>query len=211
MVIDLAQARASSSFRAAKPAKTSSDISGFPSEDAKATTAAQCPAGMPRPRQLLTVESDCPSADATAPVPPKAAMMASELFMTPTIVRTMRTSQGFANCETTIFPVCGPIDPMEPDSDEAVGRRIIALRDKTGMQQQLLAKEIHVAKSTLNGYESGSRPLTMESARRIRRRFGVTLDWLLFGDMQITGRNLMLEIGPEPAKPEPKKVRKVRN
>ena len=204
-------ARASSSLRAAKAAKTSREMSGFPSAPASDTIAAQWPAGMPRVRQELTVESDCPSADATAPVPPRATMMASEVSMDATIVRMVRTSQGFANCETTIFPVYGSIDPMEPDSDEAVGRRIIALREKVGIQQQVLAKQIHVAKSTLNGYEKGDRPLTMESARRIRRRFGVTLDWLLFGDMQATGRSLMLEIGPEAIEPDNKKVRKVRN
>lgn len=99
---------------------------------------------------------------------------------------------------------------MEPDSDEAVGKRIIALRERTGLQQQQLAKQLHMAKSTLNGYESGDRPLTVESIRRLRRRFGVTVDWLLFGDMQVTGRNLMLEIGPEPGAEVSKKVRNLR-
>lgn len=100
---------------------------------------------------------------------------------------------------------------MEPDSDEAVGRRIIALRERANLQQQELAKQLHMAKSTLNGYEKGDRPLTVESIRRLRRRFGVTADWLLFGDMQVTGRDLMLELGPEPGHSNPKKVRKVRN
>lgn len=99
---------------------------------------------------------------------------------------------------------------MEPDSDQAVGRRIIALRESVPLQQQELAKQLHMAKSTLAGYESGDRPLTMESLRRIRRRFGVTTDWLLFGNMQVTGQGLMLEIGPEPAIADKKKVRKVR-
>lgn len=126
------------------------------------------------------------------------------------IVRTVRTSQEFANCETTFIHKCGAIDPMDPDSDQAVGRRIIALREATGLQQQQLAKQLHMAKSTLNGYEKGERPLTVESIRRLRRRFGVTVDWLLFGDMQATGRNLMIEIGPEPAVEDTRKVRKAR-
>jgi transcriptional regulator with XRE-family HTH domain len=99
---------------------------------------------------------------------------------------------------------------MEPDSREAVGKRIIALRERSGLQQQQLAKQLHMAKSTLNGYEKGDRPLTVESILRLRRRFGVTADWLLFGDMQVTGRNLMLEIGPEPDAETPKKVRNLR-
>lgn len=99
---------------------------------------------------------------------------------------------------------------MEPDSDEAVGRRIIALRERTKLQQQQLAKQIHITKSTLNGYETGKRTLTTESAKRLRVRFGVTVDWLFFGDMQVTGHDLMLQIGPEPEVEVPKKVRKVR-
>ncbi len=99
---------------------------------------------------------------------------------------------------------------MEPDSDEAVGRRLVALRQRAKLQQQELAQQLHMTKSTLSAYESGSRPLTMESARRMRKRFGVTVDWLLFGDMQVTGRDLMLEIGPEPAPAPIKKVRRLR-
>lgn len=99
---------------------------------------------------------------------------------------------------------------MEPDSPQAVGKRIIALRKRAGRQQTELAAELHMAKSTLNGYEKGDRPLTVESLRRLRRRFGVTTDWLLFGEMTAPGLNAMLEIGPDPDSPVPKKVRKVR-
>jgi len=130
--------------------------------------------------------------------------------MSETIVRTMRTSQGFANCEATFFEDHGSMEGMEPDSDEAVGRRLVALRQRAKLQQQELAQQLHMTKSTLSAYESGSRPLTMESARRMRKRFGVTVDWLLFGDMQVTGRDLMLEIGPEPAPAPIKKVRRLR-
>jgi transcriptional regulator with XRE-family HTH domain len=99
---------------------------------------------------------------------------------------------------------------MEPDSNQAVGRRIVALRERAKLQQQVLAKQLHMAKSTLNGYESGERPLTVESLRRLRLRFGVTTDWLLFGDMRVTGSDLMLELGPEPGAEVPKKVRNLR-
>jgi transcriptional regulator with XRE-family HTH domain len=105
----------------------------------------------------------------------------------------------FATCETTFSGEYGAIRLMQ-DSDEAVGRRIIALRKARGLQQQELAEAIGVAGNTLNGYELGKRPLTMESARRIRRRFGVTIDWLMFGDMGATARDLMLDLGPEPGR-----------
>lgn len=201
----------SASLRAAKLAKTSNVISDLSASTAKRTTRGQWGLGMPLERQPLTVESDCESEPATTPVPPQASIIVSQFrSMEGNIVRSMRTRQGFATCETTFIFRCGAIDGMEPDSNEAVGKRIIALRERAGLQQQQLAKQIHMAKSTLNGYESGTRALTVESIRRLRRRFGVTADWLLFGDMQVTGRDLMLEIGPEPDKVDDKKVRKVR-
>src|SRR5207237_5574587 len=203
-------ARASSSFRAASNANASSEIPRWPLDCAKDTSDAQCGAGMPRVLQPLTVDMDCSSPSATAAVPPNPEMISSQDFMTPNIVRVVRTSQGFAQCETTFSTKYVPIFPMEPDSDQAVGRRIIALRTRAKLQQQELAKQINVAKSTLAGYESGERPLTMESARRLRKRFGVTLDWLLFGDMQAAAQALMLEIGPAPAPEELKKVRTLR-
>lgn len=182
----------------------------FPEDEANSASAAQCGPGMPRLRQPLTVESDCPSAAATTPVPPRYSMMASELSITPHLVRAARTSQELARCETTFSSGYVAIAGMEPDSDQAVGRRIIALRNRANLQQQQLASQLNITKSTLSAYESGDRPLTMESARRLRRRFGVTVDWLMFGDMQATGTALMLSIGPEPADTPAKKVRALR-
>jgi DNA-binding XRE family transcriptional regulator len=203
-------ARVSSSLSAANSAKVFKLIPRFPSEAARAATPTQCGAGMPRERQPLTVDMDCSSAPATAAVPPKSEMIVSQDVMAATIVRALRTRQGFATCETTFFCGRGQIDPMEMDSDEAVGRRIVALREKAGLQQQELAAQIHITKSTLSAYESGSRPLTMESARRLRRRFGVPIDWILFGDMQAAGQGMMLAIGPEPGAVIEKKVRSLR-
>ena len=203
-------ARASSSLRAARDAKASNVISFFPRAAASVTTEAQCGAGMPRVLQPLTVDMDCLSPSATAAVPPKPEMIASQDVMNATLVRAMRTSQGFAQCETTFLYDRALIEVMEPDSDEAVGRRIVALRAKVGLQQQELAADLNITKSTLSAYESGSRPLTMESARRLRRRFGVPIDWLLFGDMQLAGREMMLAIGPQPGMPPEKKVRTLR-
>ncbi len=45
---------------------------------------------------------------------------------------------------------------------------------------------------------------------RLRRRFGVSIDWILFGDMQLAGRDMMFAIGPEPAAVQEKKVRTLR-
>jgi transcriptional regulator with XRE-family HTH domain len=84
------------------------------------------------------------------------------------------------------------------DSDEHVGRRLIAVREHLKFNQVGFAVELNLAKSTLNGYETGSRQLSLETAKRIRDRYGVSLDWLLYGDVGQPGYELAVKLGPNP-------------
>ena len=207
-VVSLADhARASSSLRArtkrsrrAKSAKRSSVISETLRDEANATTAAQWPAGMPRVFQPLTVESDCPSASASSPSAPGAVplrlVMSESQSMPGMIVRALRTCQGFANRETTFLGTHGQIDPM--DTDENVARRLIAVREHFTLSQVEFAEKLHIAKNTLNGFEQAKRPLTIETAKRIRDRFGVSTDWLLYGDIGQPSHSLAIALGPHP-------------
>lgn len=198
------QARASAGSGFGVPscsARASNVIFGTPRSDAKRDKASQCVEGMPRSRQLLTVESACESSSASAFVPPRASIMKSDVIMASNIVRTVRTCQGFATGETT-FPVgCGAIG-ASMDPPEKIGRRLIALRYavKYGNRKQAaFAEETGLTKSTYNPFELGERPLTFEAALLIRRRWGVSLDWLFFGEM--AGGGLVLQLGPEPEDP----------
>lgn len=173
-----------SSFRAAISAKTSSVISDFPRSAAKATTAAQCGAGMPLVCQPLTVEADCPRAGATSPVPPRVAMTDFQVNMPANIVRTLRTSQAFATRETTIPVDCGSLSPMI-DPPEIIGPRLKALRLALECPTQtVFAKKLGIEKNTYNPFEKGTRELTFETACLIRKRFKIPLDYLFWGDME---------------------------
>lgn len=206
-------ARASSSLRAAKLAKTSKVISGRSRSEAKATTPAQWAAGMPLVRQPLTVDSDCESAPATTPVPPRASMIeGQDQIMDDDIVRNSRTCQVFAISETTFRNPRGGMFPMDSDID--IGRRLIALREHHKLNQIQFAQALNLAKNTLNGYENGKRPLTLETAKRIRDRYGISVDWLLRGDIGQPGHELVVAFGPSPKiledakKPPPVKKRR---
>lgn len=84
------------------------------------------------------------------------------------------------------------------DSDEDIGRRLIAFRESLPMSQVKFAHELKVAKNTLNGYETGARPLPSEKAKRIRERFGLSLDWLFSGDIGQPGYEIAVKLGPNP-------------
>lgn len=204
-------ARAPSGW-AASDANASKVTPPAPRSAASATMAAQWAAGMPRRSgdcQPLTVESDCPSAPATAPVPPRATMIDFQSSIPDNIVRNMRTCQGFATCETTIRAEYGAIGGMGTDHKDAA-LRLIAVRKSLGFENQdEFAVKLDLTKSTYNPFERGKRPLSMLAARRIRERFGVSVDYLLFGDIGQPKEALAQELGPRPGA-DPVKVPKRR-
>lgn len=96
------------------------------------------------------------------------------------------------------------------DSDENIARRLIAAREKLGKTQVDFAGKLNIAKNTLNGYEKAERRLTIETAIRIRDRFGISVDWLLFGDVGQPSHEMALELGPKPQiKADAKKAKPV--
>jgi transcriptional regulator with XRE-family HTH domain len=117
------------------------------------------------------------------------------------IVRTVRTVKPFAKGETTFRMDYGAIAPM--DSDEEIARRLVAVRKHVGLNQSEMADRLNIAKNTLNGFEKAKRSLTLETAKRIRQRFGISVDWLLFGDIGQPSQGIAIELGPNPGQPEP--------
>ena len=165
----------------ASAAKASKVISPQPRSVAKRTMAAQRWEGMPRSRQVLTVERGNSNAAATAAVPPRASITESGVSMPPDVVRTLRTCQGFANCETTFLLDYGPIGPMI-DPPDIIGKRLVVLRTALEFKsQKAFADRLSIEKNTYNPFEKGTRPLTFEVACTIRKLYGVPLDWLFFG------------------------------
>jgi len=97
------------------------------------------------------------------------------------------------------------------DTDMEVSNRLAALREKLKLDQVTFAKSLGIEKNTYNAYERGKRPLTIETAKKIRKKYGISVDWLLFGDIGQPNYQFLLSIEapPEPAKREP--VRKKRS
>lgn len=88
------------------------------------------------------------------------------------------------------------------DTDLEVANRLAALRDKLGLDQVDFAKALGIEKNTYNAYERGKRPLSIETAKKIRRRYGISVDWLLFGDIGQPNQQFLLTLEPEPVAPK---------
>lgn len=91
------------------------------------------------------------------------------------------------------------------DTDIEVSNRLAALREKLGLDQASFAKSLGIEKNTYNAYERGKRPLTIETAKKIRRKYGISVDWLLFGDIGQPNYQFLMDIQPtiEVARREP--------
>lgn len=170
--------------RACKSAKASSVTSPTPRSRAKSTKARQCSAGIePRARQELTVDGVSCRAPATTPVPPNASMSSPTDPNIPTnIVRGLRTCQEFAHCEQTSPVEYAEIRIMQTQRDHD-GRDLAILRKALGFDDQVsFCKALDIAKSTWNPFETGSRPISLEVAKKIKKRFGISLDFTLDRD-----------------------------
>lgn len=96
------------------------------------------------------------------------------------------------------------------DTDLEVSNRLAALREKLGLDQAAFAKSLGIEKNTYNAYERGKRPLTIETAKKIRRRYGISVDWLLFGDIGQPNHQFLLDIEPPKETPKRESGRKKR-
>jgi len=71
-----------------------------------------------------------------------------------------------------------------PDrSPKAVGKRLALLREIHNLDQDEIAESIGVTQGTYSNWETGSRPLGIQSAHAICDEYDVTLDWLYRGRM----------------------------
>jgi transcriptional regulator with XRE-family HTH domain len=84
------------------------------------------------------------------------------------------------------------------DTDLEIANRLISLRETLKLDQGEFAKTLGIEKNTYNAYERGKRPLTIETAKKIRRRHGISVDWLLFGDVGQPNEMFIRRIQPEP-------------
>lgn len=171
------------SLSAEAEARASSVMCWQPFDSASCAISSQRRGGMPRSRHVLTVDADNPSADATAPVPPRSVIALFEVSrMESNIVRDLRTGQGFATCETTSFTKNVPIPPMA-ETVKDIAKRLVQTREALGFPNQVdFCAAIDVAKNVYNPFEKGRRRISVDIALKIRRKFSIPLDWIYCGD-----------------------------
>ena len=84
----------------------------------------------------------------------------------------------------------------EPDSSiEAISARIEALRLWAGFENQReFARESGISQTDLNHYETGRRRISLNAANQLRKRWGISLDWIFHGDLRGLDQQMRLEL-----------------
>jgi transcriptional regulator with XRE-family HTH domain len=73
--------------------------------------------------------------------------------------------------------------PLPPNRTfEAIGKRLRAFRDLTGLSQKEFAARAGILDTTYNQYERGVSQPKIEYAYALCDTYGLTLDWIYSGD-----------------------------
>ena len=82
------------------------------------------------------------------------------------------------------------------DMLRAQAKRLIATRLALDYESQTeFCKEIGIEKNIYNPFEKGRRPITIDAARKIKRRFLIPLDWTIEGDPAYLPHHLARKLG----------------
>lgn len=68
------------------------------------------------------------------------------------------------------------------DSREAVAARLTRVREILGLSKRDFAAQAGMSEQTYNPFENAKRDLSLTAAKLLRKRYGVTLEFLYFGN-----------------------------
>jgi transcriptional regulator with XRE-family HTH domain len=67
-------------------------------------------------------------------------------------------------------------------SPARIAPRLAALRSFTKLNQDAFAETLGITQPAWSQFESGRRRITLDVAATLAERYGVTLDWIYFGE-----------------------------
>lgn len=73
------------------------------------------------------------------------------------------------------------LEEME-DAPEAVGARLKRVREVLGLSKRQFAESAGLTEQTYGPFENARRPLSLEAAKRLRKRYALSLDFMYFGN-----------------------------
>ena len=96
--------------------------------------------------------------------------------------------QGLSSREWQAFTLSGTIrivpgSPKEFSTTKDVSERLRQLRAALAISQAQLCRRAGIEANAWNNYEKGRNRISVDHAIKVKRAFGVTLDWIYHADM----------------------------
>lgn len=70
----------------------------------------------------------------------------------------------------------------QPDTPEAIGARLAQVRSVLNLSKREFAARADMSEQVYGPFENGRRPLTLEAAKKLRKAYALSLEFLFFGD-----------------------------
>ena len=67
------------------------------------------------------------------------------------------------------------------DQPEAVGARLCRVREILGLNKRQFAERAGLTEQTYGPFENGKRPLSLDAAKKLRKTYDLTLEFMYFG------------------------------
>lgn len=67
------------------------------------------------------------------------------------------------------------------DSAESIGLRLQRVREVLGMDKKTFAERAGIGQQTYGPFENASRSISLESAKKLRATYGISLEYIYFG------------------------------
>ena len=75
-----------------------------------------------------------------------------------------------------------PMKDDQPDTPEAIGARLAQVRAILNLTKREFASRAEMSEQVYGPFENGKRPLSLEAAKKLRKAYALSLEFLFFGD-----------------------------
>jgi transcriptional regulator with XRE-family HTH domain len=69
------------------------------------------------------------------------------------------------------------------DSPEAIGARLARVRAILGLSKRDFVAKADLTEQTYGPFENGKRPLTLDAAKKLRKAYNLSFEFLFFGNV----------------------------
>lgn len=87
----------------------------------------------------------------------------------------------------------------DDDSPAAVGSRLRAVRDVLELSKREFGAKAGLSEQVYGAYENGKRNLSLESAKKIRKAYSLSLEFMYFGNMDDLPTRLSTALNGSPS------------